>query len=630
MAIYRSDQASVTFGAEAAQGAYPEYADIGGSPTDTNLGHLAITAGDKTVTLSAALTTSVLSGGANLKCLIIIGNHGTVAGRPNTGPKEVRRVVGGFGSTTITVDAPFAFNHIATTSDASDNSVYAKVIAADGSADSLTDDNAGKFATWLPGIYESVDCPDPEQAFEPRYILGGLTNRNFYQMYAGQETLTGSLAGMVMLNGFPLRFAMGKVVTVPVTASTTSRQLQGTANKGDITVNIKSQSGAWAAGDYMVFGNNTSTCPNDEFYTNGGTQRPDGDTLNYEVRQIMEAIPSAGQNEIVSLNYPLQFGHKLNDYVFKIAAAGVTAGTERFKHTILEAVVLPSLTWNVSVLDDSGSNIWQRRYIGGKVGNMTLGAEQGGLLTGGWEGVNFLDMLHNQKTHPNMPANQPMPRYAAMQEITTSNVGRPTYSSSSSDGYRSFTRPTTSPYYFSQGTLKMFDSTTDASSGGTAIKEVGRLLNFSISMGNTAEPRYYVGQQYDGRRGPKEIFEGQREYSMSATVATDDSVNNETSDTTNVFKELLLAGDYRTTAGGFKGFGLNLKFIRDSGEGTSNDTMEIDIPDDATANIGGNEQGAFIRSATHNIGDDAPIQADLDIAFRSMTIKIEDYEPIYP
>ena len=258
---------------------------------------------------------------------------------------------------------------------------------------------------------------------------------------------------------------------------------------------------------------------------------------------------------------------------------------------------------------------------------MTLAAEQGGLLTGGWEGVNFLDMVHNVKTHPNLPADQPMPRYTAMQEITSSNVGRFDGASSS------FSRPNTSPYYFSQGVVKMFDSTTAASSGGTAIKEVARLLNMSLSINNTAEPRYYVGAQYDGRRTPREQFEGNREYSLSATMATDDSENNETSDTTNLFKELLLAGDYRTATGGFKGFGVQLKFIRDLstlGSSTEKDYILIDIPADGTSALGGNEQGAFIRSATHNIGEDSPVQADADIAFRSMRVKIRDYEPIYP
>ena len=38
-------------------------------------------------------------------------------------------------------------------------------------------------------------------------------------------------------------------------------------------------------------------------------------------------------------------------------------------------------------------------------------------------------MVHNMKAHPDLPSNQPMPRYIPMQDISASNVGTPTYSS---------------------------------------------------------------------------------------------------------------------------------------------------------------------------------------------------------
>ena len=629
MAIYRSDQATVTFAPEAAQGAFPENANLTNA-VDMSWGHKEVNAGDTTVSIVESgnvdndQTFSVTSG-ANLKTFVVIGNNGK-ATATNTGPKEVRRIVAGYGTSTLTVDTPFGFHHAATTNAGNtEDSVHALNVTADGSADTIDDagsgsiDDKGKYITWLPGVYESVDCPDPEQAFEPKYILGGLTNRSFYQMYAGQETLSGSMGGMVMLNGFPLRYGIGKVVTTPVSTPTdTQWNLNGAHKKGDTWLQI-SRSGATtiAKGTYLLLGvASGGTAPS------GSSHQTDSSKV-YEIVQVTTAVSSA-TNTRVNVWPPIKFDHPTLEDIYSVSH---TAGTTEYLHTIFESVALPSMTWNVSILDDEGSNVWQRRYMGGKVGSMTLSAEQGGLLTGGWDGVNFLDMVHNVKTHPNMPANQPMPRYTAMQEITSSDVGRFDGSSSA------FSRPNTSPYYFSQGIVKMFDSTTAASSGGTAIKEVARLLNMSLSINNTAEPRYYLGAQYDGRRAPREQFEGNREYSLSATMATDDSENNETSDTTNLFKELLLAGDYRTATGGFKGFGVQLKFIRDLstlGSSTEKDYILIDIPADGTAALGGNEQGAFIRSATHNIGEDSPVQADADIAFRSMRVKIRDYEPIYP
>ena len=608
MAIYRSDQATVTFSPEVGQGGYMENATIAGSPTDTGLGLSVIAAGDRTVTLSAALTTSIVSSGANLKTFIIIGNNG-LAGQVNTGPKEIRRIVSGFGTATITVDTPFGFRHRPTTSSGNDNSVFAINAATDGVADSVTADDKGRFITWFPGVYESVDCPDPEQAFEPRYVLGGVTNRNFYQMYGGNETLSGSIGGMVMLNGFPLRFPLGKVVTTPVSApSNTGWKINsnGGVKAGDTFIDIdRTGSSTVAAGTKILFGVASSgSAPS------GATHSTDS-TETYEIREVVTAVAS-GTSGVMQIWPPLSFDHGDNDDLYSTTSA-------EYLHTIWEQVALTPVTWNVNILDDAGNNAWQRRYVGGKIGSMTLSAEAGGLLTGGWDGVNFLDMVHNMKSHPDLPANQPMPRYTAMQEIGPTKVGR--YATGGT-----FTRPTTAPYYYSQGVIKMFTSDGSGSSG----LEMARISSMSLSISNNPEPKYYVGGQYDGRRAPREQYEGQREYSMSASIATADSAAQGADDSRNLFKELLLAGDYRGTGtSGFRGFGIHLKFTRDI-DGDSNDYIEIIIPNDGTATSGGNEQGAFIRTAPHNIGEDSPITADADIAFRSMKVNIRDTEPIYP
>ena len=247
MAIYRSDQATVTFAPEVGQGGYLEAGDSA-SFTSTGLGlSAAVASGDRTVTLTGAFNPS---SGANLKTFIIIGDNTYLSG-----PKEMRRVVSGFNTTTVTVDVPFGFPHPVI--GAAANLVEYLNTAADATADTVTTDDKGKFITWLPGVYESVDCPDPEQAFEPRYVLGNLTNRNFYQMYAGSETLSGSIGGMVMLNGFPLRFPIGRIVTTPVGSSTdTGFQLDGAAKAGDTFIHIDRSAGAAtiAVGTYILFG----------------------------------------------------------------------------------------------------------------------------------------------------------------------------------------------------------------------------------------------------------------------------------------------------------------------------------------------------------------------------------------
>ena len=604
MAIYRSDQATITFAPEVGQGGYMESGD-NSSFTSTGLGvATAVVPGDRSVTLTGSFSPS---SGANLKTFIAIGNNTYLSG-----PKEVRRVVSGFGTTTVTVDTPFGFPHPVIGAGA-DLVEYLNT-AADGTADSVSTDDKGKFITWLPGVFESVDCPDPEQAFEPRYILGNLTNRNFYQMYAGQETLSGSIGGMIMLNGFPLRFPLGKVVTTPVAAaSDTAWDLAADTKAGDTFISIDRTGNATiAAGTYILFGvTDGTTVPS------GNTHQSDS-TKVYEIRQVVTAVSSSAAATL-QVWPPLAFPHTDNDDLYSVP---VSASTE-FLHTIFEQVALTPVTWNVSLVDDANTNIWQRRYVGGKIGSMTLSAESGGLLTGGWDGVNFLDMIHNVKSHPSLPANQPMPRYASMQSITSTKVGK--YNSSGT-----FDRPTTSPYYFSQGIVKMFNN---EAADGTAL---ARLQTFNLSISNSPEPKYYVGAQFDGRRTPKEQFEGQREYTMSATLATNDSADKGTEDVADLFRELLLAGDYRGSGGlanTFRGFGIELKFIRDLstlGATPEKDYIKITIPNDGTAAGGGNEQGAFIRTAPHNISDANPLTADADIVFRSMKIDIRDYEPIYP
>ena len=616
MAIYRSDQASVTFAVEAAQGGYPEAGTIT-SAANPSAG--AATSVGATPAGSTTLVSTRIIGAAsdNLKMLIVVGNDNKALG-----PREVRRMVGGGGTTSITLDTPFGFNH--------PEGAEIKILAtaATGTADAYAASGAGtlhdsldhgKYITWFPGVYESVDCPDPEQAFEPRYVLGNLTNRNFYQMYAGNETLTGSMGGMVMLNGFPLRFPIGNVVTVPVADPSSSvRHLNAAAVKGDLYISVNNTGGtALAVGDYILFGQASNTAPFNAFYT-GSSVRADGDKVNYEIRQVELAAAGSTAVDNIKLNVPLQFAHKSGDRIFKLPTPSAST---YYRHSIVERVALDSLTWNVNIVDDTGANPWQRRYMGGKVGSMTLTAESGGLLTGGWEGVNFLDMVHNRKSHPDLPTNQPMPRYAAMQNITSADVGRPTGATATA----TFVRPATAPYYYSQGSIKMFGETS------TTEAELARIASFSLSVSNSPEPKYYVANQFDGRRIPKEQFEGQREYTMSASIATNDSENQATANTRDLFKELLIAGDYRgtTAATGFRGFGVNLKFVRDI-DGSSNDYIEVLIPDDGTAARGGNEQGAFIRAAPHNIGEDSPITADADIVFRSLVIRVQDTEPIYP
>ena len=684
MAVYRNDQVLFTFGVEAAQGGDPEQiegtlasgpsaATLDGAHTagsriitlaaeftamhsveTTATGVAVLTYGDTTddasdVTLSlddgsatspgvqAGMTLKIGSeylfvnsvGGTNSRDLNVTRGYegttaasnfgdkvavssrftvgdfiriGTIDGTPaNTPvPIEVRRVEVVSG-TTITLDRPLAFGH-------AHGQTVKPINAIGGDA---TRNDKHKYITWIPGVYESVDTPDPAMNMEGRRFLGTQSKRNWSVVYPGQQTLSGSISGIVLLNGWPLRFPIGKVTTIPQ-AVTGSATLNGAVSKGDIYITLSTSHGV-SAGEYITIydaANLTNT------------------TKTTEVRRV----DKFASTNVAKLNYPLSFDHITGAFVREDNSPAY------YDHEIVETVDLDTLTWNVSMLDsaETTANVFDRRYVGGMVDSSTLSAEEGGLVTYSWDGVQFLNMMHNQQKqdtggdgggagvetnlYKGGSITAGMPRYALTQPIDTDDivmVKQTNNSANTGSGY-----PITDPYYFSEGTIKFF---------GT---EFARVRSFSLSISNSIEPRYYIGRQGARARGPFETMPGQREYSMSASVALPDTIAataNTTTGATELFKQLLLEGDYGVSGSRRTGLTMSLRFDR----GT-NDYMIIDVPGSTTAGSptagasGVNKQGLFITTAPHSIGTDNPFQVDLEIMFRSLSIWIRDAEPLYP
>ena len=559
MAIYRSDQTQLTFGVEAAQGGAPEMAEgtLVSSGADADL-QADVDAGSRTIAINEITSAAFVAGD-----FIRIG---TIAGtEANTVVEhEIRKIedISGTqqvgtspGNTiTLTLDRPVAFFH------ATDEEV--KEVNAIGGADARN--NVDKYINQIPGIYETVDLPDPEMAIEPAYFLGTGSKRNFTRAYSGQQTYNGSVGSFVLLNGKALRFPIGQVTTVPSATATDTILLNQTngAKKGDIFITCDGANvGNLAADDYI--------------------QIIEADGTKSEVRKIIADI-----SDTFKLDYPLQFDHADNAVINEVSASPT------YTHTITETVDLPSLSLHAHMQssDEDATKNFDRRYYGGKVGNASISAEEGGMLMMSWGSMNFMGMIHNQQTSSNGTIGVPF--YSLMQTISDSDVQH----------------PTTEPYYFSQGELTMFGQT------------IARLRSFDISISNNVESAYYISKQLGRHRGPSEVNEGRREYTMSATIALPDAGAASTAART-LFNELLLEGDYNS---GKKGFDISLVFTR----GT-NDTITINIPD-STADAGANAQGAFIRSAPHNFGTDNPFQVDVDILFRNMKITVVDSEHYYP
>jgi len=604
MAVYRSDQAQVTFATEAAQGGDPEMME-GTAGSSTALLNADANAGARTITVDTIASASIVVGD-----MVRIGTVESTAANTYR-EHEVRRVEAFAGTQqvgttpgntiTLTLDRPLAFFH-------ADNEEVKEVTAIGGAASRNDDD---KYITYIPGVYETVDTPDPEMSHEGRRFLGTQSKRNWSYAYPGQQTLTGSISGIILLNGWPLRFPIGSVVTTPQTKGSTGASLHGEAKKGDIFIRIDNGSGsavtaintAAAAGGYVCI--------------------DDGSATKSEVRRFAQAVVNT---TYYKLNAPLQFDHA-DDVSVETCDAD---GGDYFDHKIIEQVDLDSVSWHVHMKDsgETVANNFDRRYVGGKIDSTTITAEEGGMVTMSWDGVNFLNMVHNQLNQSTVSTNiyssdstgAGMPRYGLMQAIDSDDIGQP--GTNNNTGY-----PSTQPYYYSEGTVKFFSQT------------FARIRSFSLSIANGSEPRYYIGKQGARARGPYEIKEGPREYSMSCSVAlpdTEAATGTDQSTALELFKQLLLEGDY----GGLldrRGFTASLKFER-----AANDYIIIDIPRSSEGGTIGsplegtdnrsrlNEQGIFINTAPHSLTTDNPFQVDLDMIFRSIEINIRDTVPTYP
>ena len=578
MAIYRSDQSQLTFGAESAPGAYAElsYGNTlsSGSNSSSPYQHAqlkgAVEAGTIEITVDNPYSSFEFAAGNAIQINRL--NHATQE-------SEVRQVLFAVTSgseQTLTLDAPLAFYHA--------DDEYVNRIS------SVSDQASGVYINQLPGIYETVDLPDPVQDIQPAYFLNSASKRNFHRAYSGSQSFSGSIPNMILLNGKALRYPIGQVASSTTYINTAGSDgnptygamIDGATKKGDVFVTVDAAYGTIATNTYLVF--------------TGSTTRTTESSTTSEIRKHV----GSGSTTALQLDYPLQFDHADDEYVFAVLTAdgGDTVATTQsipYTHAITETVDLDTLTWHAHMRasDEDSDKDFDRRYYGGKVGNASISAEEGGMLSMSWNTVDFLGMIHNQiaATIPGGGATL-TPFYGAMQPIVSTDVDE----------------PTTEPYYFSQGEVTMFGIT------------IARLRSFDISINNNTESRYYISKRMGRKKGPSEIREGRREYSMSATLALPDADAASTAQRT-LFNELLLEGDYGS---GKTGFDISLTFTR----GTS-DTITITIPTSSAA-AGGDSQGAFIRSAPHNINTEGVLQADVDILFRSLKIDVQDNAHYYP
>ena len=665
MAVLRPDQSQLTFMRETAAGADPDRLAItqvaGGSYKDTTLHAASGYPSNYPPGTTKIYVTDAR--GAEPGDFIAIGpaTPTDAAGSvPNTsatlhsGHTEVRRVehkemdaTGNRGW--LHLDRPLAFNHYqdnGTPNTATKVQVVGQIYNADADVLAAT----SKHIKFVPGVYDTFDTPDPVMSIEPRYFLGQAALRNFTNVYTGQHTYQGALNGIVLLNGWPLRWGVG--VEIPVPRRVQNLGTAGTSaiaiSPGDVWVKTNGQNHTgdhWGVGQYHLFGHQS------DGYSLGDSDPSNTSVTNPPEINVVKRV--IGNNTWVEYEHPFKYAHPAGIIAQKVySESGVT-------HYIIEQNDLDSLCLHLGMIDSAENSLqrFDRRWIGGKVGAMSIIAEEGGLLTVNWDSLVFKDMIHNQATHiagvsryPDaggmtlddgaVPAGAGLPGYALMNKYDSGDIRL----------------PISEPYYFSGGTVTLLDGT-----------EFARVRNFAISINNNEDPRYYIGQRYGSHKGPAEIREQRREYSINCTLALPDTGSNavvgDADKATSLFKELLLEGRYGVNAnGGHQGFAIHLKFVRGTfvdatDDQTWEDAIWIDIPgldrSNLTKEFAGSEQspsaqdnipgslskdittginssGAFIRTAPHTISTEAPLQVTADMVFRDMTISVRDREPYYP
>ena len=635
MAIYRSDQALVTFGAEAAHGGYQELIEATSHTDRTTLAE-AVSAGARSVKLT---TVASIALGDYLRFGYETNTGGSVANGGQS-HSEIRRVIGldGTGSNgRVYLDSPMGFSH-------ANGQGVVDVTVSGGSASFPANPSTqviyGNAIKFIPGIYDTVDVPDMETTFSPTYALGSSAKRNATFLYKGEQAFNGSIPAFSILNGWPLRFPIGKVTTTPSDSATLG------AGEATIVTNGFAACGAddedttslvtWNKGDMIISlpdGAPASADIYDALTVNQASGNRNLIWINHsgyeEVIQVAELLT----DPVVRLSHPLRFDHQSSATVtFSVVVMDATDRT--YTHTVAEQSDLDSVSMHVHLRDsgETAANDFDRRFYGGRIGTSVIAGEETGRLTMSWDGMQFMGMTHNQQLDSNFGSGSvELPRFNMMKTITDTEAWVPsnTVTAAAPLGVAG------EPYLFSQGTIKLF---------GVPIATI---RSFALTINNSPEARYYIGGSGSNRnRGPYEIINQRREYSLAITAvepvsraadANAASVLYEDGLGSSVFKELLMEGDKDNGLIGSspEGLAFEIFFSRDSltEDGGSIDYIKIEngyVSGTTSPAFGLSKQGMFIQAAKYNLDGSSPIQADLDIILRSVQITVVDKMPIYP
>ena len=313
------------------------------------------------------------------------------------------------------------------------------------------------------------------------------------------------------------------------------------------------------------------------------------DDRNYQIAYKGKASSTGSIGNIILLDgTPLVL--PLADDITTTGSAGA------WIHTINETQNIRSIRLICTNYDNADSpDVLNRWFVGGKVNSATYKCDSGGMLMMSLDDMQFK-----------------MPYFWN----TTPTTGlSPWYDADA--GAQSLTLPTTEPYYFSQGVIKM-----KVPILGMTEHTVSSVKNFSIQVRNNLVPKYYIAD--NDEKVPYQIYEGRRQYTLSLTLDLIDQGTGDAFVKETPFLELLNQGMDTT----FKGAAIDITFTR----GTD-DSIQFITPADYTPAAGAGEQGALVVSAPFGINQEGVVGVTMQMKMRNLKVVVTDdlaYNERYP
>jgi hypothetical protein len=219
---------------------------------------------------------------------------------------------------------------------------------------------------FFPGVFQNASMPDPTTEFNPFWLLGNNSYRNYFIAYKGRRTAQGSIPEMLLLNGAPLYLPIGNQYTLGSVVSTAAVTLNGAYSRGATIIPVSVQ--VFASGDSIQVGSGATA----------------------EVRGVMD-VSGTGVHIM-----PLQINHDNAAKIWKVSSP--------FTHTISETVNLNSIAMHVTYYNTDQTVKLMRRFLGGKVGRASIGCREGEYVTMSFDDLSFVGFSHDQSGEPGYAA----------------------------------------------------------------------------------------------------------------------------------------------------------------------------------------------------------------------------------